>query len=85
MADPVVVTLTADQWVICASNVTTGTIHVVKGKNVSYTYVDTGNPAPTTNAKMINLDGDQLDISSTVAIDVYLKSHNEAGEAIAGL
>lgn len=81
MADPTLVAITpANTWVKVATNVTGGFVEVI---NVSVEYVcthrDTGNPAPTTRADGVDLEGARR-IESDVGIDVYVMALGDVGE-----
>ena len=83
MANPTIVNCAADTWVKVATNVTNGQIHV-KDTSPRYlsTYRVTGDPAPTDDADSVQLFASTpySYISSTVAIDVYVKAIGEAGK-----
>ena len=74
MANPSIVTLTANTWQKVATNVTTGIIHCKNPDNpVLQTYRMTGESAPTTTTEGILWDGESpLEISASAGIDVYL-------------
>lgn len=87
MADnPVVVTCTADTWVLAAEDVTTGTIHTLSSRPAKYlhTFRLTGEAAPTTQAGAVAFSG-SLPISSDQAIDVYIMAIRNAGSVRADL
>ena len=73
MANPVVLSLTPNQWTKVATNVTTGQIWL---KDTSqkwwHTYRDTGDPAPTDRSDAMNFVGKIMAISAASGIDVYL-------------
>jgi len=82
MADPSLVTLTANTWVKVATNVTAGIIqNRLTDNQVYHTYRMTGNTAPIGTAEGIlwNTDLD-LVIKSDYGIDVYLYSVGVAGK-----
>jgi hypothetical protein len=73
MADPIVVACAADAWTKVLTNVTTATIFE-KETDIDYmwTFVDTGNPAPTTFAKALPFPKTGMRISNSTGIDVYI-------------
>lgn len=82
MADPTTVQCPADAWTKVATNVTEGQIWI---KNTSpgvykHTYRLTGNPAPANDDDAIPFYGPMIPISSSAAIDVYIKPTNRIGE-----
>ena len=81
MADPAVVALPKDVWVLVAEDVTTGYIYLLsKDPNVYLqTYRDTGNDAPDDDADAVPVPAKGIAISSTTNIDVYIKSKRVAG------
>ena len=80
MTNPAIITLTKDTWVAVVTNVTNGVIHVtVPTTQMLQTYVDTGDPAPTTNDLAVAITSRTLEILNDVAIDVYMKAVGAAG------
>lgn len=73
MANPNIVSCTADTWNAIATNVTAGQVWI-KDTGVQYlhTYRMTGDPAPTTLTDALDFLGLRMAIDSATAIDVYL-------------
>ncbi len=86
-ANPVAVTCLKDQWTIVATAVTIGTIEIVKDSPTiySYTYVLTGQAAPTDLDEAVSMRFPGKPISNSVAIDVYVYAQVEAGEVVVSL
>lgn len=84
MADPAVITCTADTWVVVATAVKSGEIHRLSELPSKYlqTYRDTGGAAPTddTDAAEVFWGSTSATISNTVDIDVYVKAIGKAGK-----
>lgn len=80
MADPVIVPCPVNAWTKVATNVKTGLVHILKTDPAVYkqTYRLTGGAAPTNDDGAVPFCG-QLEISSTDAIDVYIKAVLEDG------
>ena len=79
MADPSIVTCTANAWTKVATNVKAGVVSPFKTNVVySQTYRDTGNPAPTDLLDALAFDEPHM-ISASTGIDVYIYAHKKAG------
>ncbi len=89
MADPVIIEIPEGAWKLVAENVTNGSIHRLK-TDVKYyqTYRPTGEAAPTNpstprevteEAVRLFGSGNQVSISSSDAIDVYLLTVSDPG------
>lgn len=83
MANPAIVTCPKDTWTKVATNVTAGVIYNMLPE-VEYvqTYRMTGGSAPANDTDAVPAfiyKHDPIGISSTAAIDVYLKAIGEAG------
>lgn len=86
MADPTDITLTENTWVKVAENVTAGIVDLTTTQTTYLqTYVMTGNPAPTARADGRPFIGQQMQISATAAIDVYMFAIGTAGEVSVSL
>lgn len=77
MANPAIVSCTANTWVKVATNVTSGKIYRLKKKTATYlqTYRLTGQAAPTTieeGVEMFLPDNSPELISASAGIDVYV-------------
>jgi len=87
MADPLIVDITpADTWVLVAQNVQSGQLFEKKGAKYIYTTRDTGNPGPpasplTDQAPLFD-DTTTAVISSSFAIDVYVRCIGEEGKVM---
>jgi len=81
MANPVLVPCPEGTWTKVATAATAGIINVTSTAPSKYTqtYRETGEPAPTTLAEAVPFE-DELIISSSTAIDVYIQPLQEAGE-----
>ena len=81
MANPVLVACPEGQWTKVATNVTVGVINVTNEAPAKYvqTYRLTGDPAPADFTEAVPFE-DELLISSSSAIDVYIWPQEEAGE-----
>ena len=83
MADPVLVTCTADAWTKVATNVTAGKVKIVSNDPDQYleTYRDTGGTAPsgTPGEEAILVNGEVVTIGASAGIDVYLYARGAAG------
>ena len=84
MANPVIVTCTADTWIKVLTEVTTAVIHRLSlAPNVyKQTYVVTTDPAPTddsTAALMFSKNPNEEEVSSAASVDVYVKAVKVAG------
>lgn len=82
MANPAITAIPANTWVKVATDVTTGQVWR-REKTVTYahTYRLTGQAAPTdlTDA-VVAFDGcDNMPISASAGIDVYIYAYDEAG------
>ena len=89
MANPVAVTLVVDTWTKVATNVTTGVIERKDGFNdksliILETYKLTGEAAPANDDTAVWWTSNPLTISSSAAIDVYLKA-NRAVDVVVSL
>ena len=73
MTNPVFKAIPADAWEKIATNVQTGSIHILNPTDEGWfqTFVDTGDPAPT-DAPEVKLKFQSDDIDSSVGIDVYV-------------
>lgn len=80
MATPVLIDCPEGQWTKVATNVTAGVIHIVSYDPEKYlqTYRDTTGAAPTTIAEGVWFK-DELNISASTGIDVYVWTINKAG------
>ena len=76
MADPTLVTCTADAWTKVATNVTTGVIHIITNVPGQYlqTYRDTGGAAPSGSPgeEAVLIPADEISIAAAAGIDVYI-------------
>jgi hypothetical protein len=80
MANPSDVACTADTWTAVATNVTTGDVKVLTTKpQYRITFRDAGDPAPTAKGDGRELN-DNIEVRSSVAIDVYVWAENVNGE-----
>lgn len=84
MADPTLVTCTADAWKKVATNVTAGTIHIKDRAGVSQflqTYRATGGiaPAGSPGQEAVLISGDSIPIAAPAGIDVYIYCVGAAG------
>lgn len=84
MADPVLVTCTADGWKKVATNVTAGTVHIKDRDGVKQflqTYRATGGiaPAGTPGNEAVLIEGDSIGIQAATGIDVYIYCVSAAG------
>lgn len=81
-SNPAVITCTADTWVAVATNVVTGRIYRINSEALYMQTIRlTGEAAPTTNDDGAKLfaDSNSEAISSSAAIDVYVKALNVNG------
>jgi hypothetical protein len=90
MADPVRVTLNANQWTQVAANVVSGVITIQEWQPSRYyqTYRMTGNPAPTgdqNEATSVITVGQEISIAALAAIDVYLFCRDQDGAVVVAL
>lgn len=73
MPNPAIVALTAGQWNLVATNVTTGIIHILDtSTQYQQTYRLTGGVAPTLQSEGAAFEWPGIPISSDAAIDVYV-------------
>lgn len=81
MANPVLEACPLGQWTKVATNVTTGIINVTSEAPQKYTqtYRLTGDPVPTDLTEAVPFE-EELVISSSSAIDVYIQPLGAAGE-----
>jgi len=83
MADPVIVSCTADTWVKVATNVKSGWVHRLTEKTAVYmqNYRMTGGVAPTdlTEGVQIFEKDESEEIGANVGIDVYIYCVGETG------
>ncbi len=81
MANPVIVPCPEGAWTKVATNVTTGTVHIINESPDKYThtYRDTTAAAPTTQAEAIPFNV-SLEIQNSTGIDVYIWPLGAAGE-----
>ena len=90
MANPVKVNIPADTWTLVAENVDTGLINIKQWQPARYwqTYVANGDPAPTGSYDIDEATesfSNELEISSSAPIDVYLYCRDTAGAVVANL
>ena len=79
MADPVIKACPEGVWTIVAPSVLNGIIHVLKtGVLYVQTYRDTGGAAPSDASEEVPFNS-ELQIASSAAIDVYVKSKGGDG------
>ena len=85
MANPQIVTITANSWVKVATNVTTGKVYNAK-TTVSYsqTYRDTGEAAPSNmdDAVRAFIVNGVEEISASAGIDVYIYAHGDVDGSV---
>lgn len=81
MANPVIVPCPLGTWTKVATGVTAGIIHVTSEAPAKYTqtYRETTDPAPTLLDEAVPFE-DELIISSSSSIDVYIQPLKAAGE-----
>jgi len=86
MANPALIDCPEGQWTKVATDVTSGVIHTISDAPAKYTqtYRATGDAAPTTIAEAVPFK-DELIISASVGIDVYVWPQGAAGKIRAGL
>jgi hypothetical protein len=71
-------------WSLCAENVVTGVIDIVRKRPEMYLYdfVNHGMANPINNAKAVNFSKAQEVINSDIPIDVYIKCSENDGQVI---
>ena len=81
MTSPAIFSLVADTWTIVATNVARCRVDVrdVRPKYV-YTYVDTGQPAPTDDTYSLPIHNECFIINVAANADIYVKSIAAAGK-----
>lgn len=84
MADPITVACAADTWVKVATNVTVGQVTIKNNapRLYRFTYVMTGNPAPTDDTLSHGFTSGTKPIQASAGIDVYIKAVDEDGLVI---
>ncbi len=85
MSNPVLIDCPAETWTKVATGVLTGNIYRVKTNPRVYlqTVRDTGEPAPTNLSEGVPMFKDypnREEVSSNVAIDIYIYPRNKAGK-----
>lgn len=81
MANPVMVVCTKDTWVKVATAVTTGMVRKkIMTPTYLHTYRMTGGSAPSDQTDAAKFLGDEIPISASAAIDVYIKAVGKAGK-----
>jgi len=80
MANPVVVACPADVWTKVATGVLSGIVHIISTKPDAYlqTYRDTLGAPPTDLSEAVPFKS-PMQISNSVAIDVYVRPRGNAG------
>ncbi len=82
MADPVIISVPADQWYKVATAVKFGFVRIIEPTDNEWyqTYRLTGNPAPTTEKPEVKIEYQSDGISFIADSDVYVYHKSTAGK-----